>query len=147
MASPSQNPAPVDVWTKPHQLEQVHQMLASLDKILLQERNAIASLDGEALIRISEQKRACTKSIRQFVSASGILKDSHGPLQRNVLQLRRSISNLSMRVGAGARANAALIHDALEAVGRALGTRGEAETYDRQARKRVGTRSIAGKSI
>ena len=137
---------PLD-WSKvgTAELRLVHQLLESLEGLMVRERSAIAKFHSDEIAELSAEKTKIADSIRAVVVSAKTAEDQE--VSQPHRRLRAAVSRLSMRIAASARANSALIRDATEAVHRALGLQGEAETYDRRARKIAPTESWARRRV
>ncbi len=131
-------------------LARVRALLEELGAVLVAERDAIAKLASETITALTSDKERILVELAAIAQRFPSEVEDRETVTRRasepVRALRQDIALQGMRVRLSAQANAALLLDAVDAVSGVLGLGGEAETYDRHARKLSRSRNLGGKA-
>jgi hypothetical protein len=110
--------------------------IGELERLLVEERTAVAAYDIERV------RELATRKTEQAEYTLGLLRD----LRPDDTQ-RRVLGRSLMRLAAQARANSALLTDAIDLIGDSLGLRESTGTYDARARVRAGARALMRRDL
>lgn len=122
------------------ELDELTSLLRQLREMLAEERAAVARLDPSALEDTSRCKEAIAGRLRQLAERASSCRDQRGaqlvrPANPEIETMRAHIRVAADQLAAEARANQALLADAVALVAEALGAKHESATYDRRAKR------------
>lgn len=127
----------------PQDAERAEKLLSELCEVLEAERRAVASFDLPTIASLGDDKVRLAGAL-SALAQDGAAKESGW---RPGAESQRRLRDASQRAQVLARANSALLSDAISVISGRLGIATKTQSYDRRARRVTESRRTASKAI